>query len=107
MDHSTLDIAGDLRQRGRRSQALTRVVEPALAPALFRRALRAVRRLGVSRLRDSYWTTFWLPASAAPAQVVEEAILALAKLAAPRGCRGMEWWIGRSYTTHVPVGFHF
>ncbi len=28
-------------------------------------------------------------------------------LASPRGCAGAEWWIGRSHTVDVPVGFHF
>ena len=39
---------------------------------------------------------------------VEEAVLALWRLAAPDArCAGAEWWIGRSYTNDVPVGFHF
>ena len=35
-------------------------------------------------------------------------MLALWRLAAPDArCAGAEWWIGRSYTNDVPVGFHF
>ena len=35
-------------------------------------------------------------------------MLALWPLAAPGpSCAGAEWWIGRSYTNNVPVGFHF
>src|SRR6267142_48579 len=30
-----------------------------------------------------------------------------AKLVRPRGCAGAEWWIGRAFTTRIPVGFHF
>src|SRR5205807_1087122 len=44
---------------------------------------------------------------AAPAHAVEEAVLALWPLAGARRCGGAEWWIGRAYTTDVPVEFHF
>jgi hypothetical protein len=85
-----------------------RVFESALAEPLLRRARRAIGRLGTQRLRESYFTTFWLPRGAAPAHAVEEAALALFSLAAPvRSCAGAEWWIGRSYSTAVPIGFHF
>lgn len=84
-----------------------RVIEPALPPGLFRRARAAVKRLGTSRLQKSYWTTFWLPRSAKAAHPIEEAVVALARFAAPARASGMEWWIGRSYTSAVPIGFHF
>jgi hypothetical protein len=59
-------------------------------------------------LRHSYFTTFWLPRDEQPANAIEEAVAALWRIAAPgRRCAGAEWWIGRSYTTDVPVGFHF
>ena len=87
---------------------LVRVVDSALPADLLRRARRAIGRLGTGRLRESYFTTFWLPRGATPAHAVEEAVLALWHRAAPGpGCAGAEWWIGRSYTTQVPIGFHF
>jgi hypothetical protein len=87
---------------------LVRVRDGALDDALVRRARRAIRRLGTERLRQSYFTTFWLPRGASPANPVEEAVLALWRAAAPGPrCAGAEWWIGRSYTNDVPVGFHF
>ncbi|TMA84586.1 MAG: 2OG-Fe(II) oxygenase [Deltaproteobacteria bacterium] len=94
-------------QRGSRSQALVRVIEAALPPPLVRRARKAIARIGSERLRQSYFTTFWLPRRAAPAHAVEEAVLALWPLAGARRCAGAEWWIGRAYTTDVPVEFHF
>ena len=84
-----------------------RVIDAALPDALVRRARAAVSRLGRERLRSSYFTTFWLPRGVSPAHVVEEAALALWKLARPRGCAGAEWWIGRSHTTRIPLEFHF
>ena len=90
------------------SPHIAHLVEGALSPALFRRARRAIARLGTEKLRESYFTTFWLPRGAPPALVLEEAVLALWETAAPgRGCAGAEWWVGRSYTTEVPIGFHF
>jgi len=102
------------------------VRESALPPALFRRARQAIRRLGTERLRQSYFTTFWMPLGggrpkgkaavlavpaagldARPAHALEEAVLALARIARPRGCTGAEWWLGRSFTTDVPIEFHF
>jgi len=83
------------------------VIEGALPAALVRRARAAIARLGSERLRRSYFTTFWLPRRSAPAHPVEEAVLALWALARPRGCAGAEWWIGRAYTTSIPVEFHF
>lgn len=94
-------------RRGARA-ALARVRDGALADALVRRARRAIGRLGTERLRESYFTTFWLDRGDAAANAVEEAVLALWKVASPGPrCTGAEWWIGRSYTTDVPVGFHF
>jgi hypothetical protein len=87
---------------------LARVRDGALPDGLVRSARRAVARLGRERLRQSYFTTFWLARGEEPANAVEEAVLALWRLAAPgKRCTGAEWWIGRSYTTDVPVGFHF
>ncbi len=84
-----------------------RVIDAALPDPLVRRARAAIWRLGRERLRSSYFTTFWLPRGVSPAHVVEEAALALWKLARPRGCAGAEWWIGRSHTTRIPLEFHF
>src|SRR5919201_6201750 len=108
MDQSAFDIdAADLPQRGRRSQALVRVIDDALPDALVRRARAAIARLGSERLRQSYFTTFWLPRGSRAAHPVEEAVLALWRLARARGCAGAEWWIGRAHTTSIPVEFHF
>lgn len=81
--------------------------EGAAPEALVARARRAIGRLGGERFARSYWTTFWLARGAAPSGPVEELALALWAVARPRGCVGVEWWLGRSYTTRVPVGFHF
>jgi hypothetical protein len=107
MDHSGVDIAGDLPQRGIRSQALVRVIDAALADDLVAEARRAVARLRETRLRQSYFTTFWLAREAVPRNSVERAVRALEKLARPRRFAGAEWWIGRSYTNDVPIEFHF
>jgi hypothetical protein len=89
-------------------QDLVRTFENALPVELFRRARRAIGWLGPVRLRESYFTTFWLPGGATPLNAVEEAVLALSALASPAGrWSGAEWWIGRAYTTDVPIGFHF
>ena len=104
----------DLPQRGARSQAgrrkkvaLVRVIDAALPELLVRRARAAIARLGGERFRESYFTTFWLPRGAAPAHAVEEAVVSLRRLAGVRDDAGAEWWIGRTYTTRVPIGFHF
>jgi hypothetical protein len=83
------------------------VIDGALPGPLFRRARRAIGRLGAKRLRESYFTTFWFTRESRPAHPVEEAVLGLASLAAPRRWSGAEWWIGRAYTTDLPIGFHF
>lgn len=83
-----------------------RVIEPALPEALVRRARRAIARLGSERFRESYFTTFWLERGESPGNAVEEAVLALWKGTGTR-CAGVEWWIGRSYTSRPPIEFHF
>jgi hypothetical protein len=108
MDQSEFDIgSADLPQRDGRSQALVRVIDGALPEVLVRRARAAIARIGSERLRESYFTTFWLPRGTAAGNAVEEAVLALWRIARPRGCAGVEWWIGRAHTTRVPVDFHF
>lgn len=84
-----------------------RVIDAALPAALVRRARAAIARIGTERLRQSYFTTFWLPKGAPAAHPLEEAVLELWRLARPRGCTGAEWWIGRAHTTRIPVEFHF
>jgi hypothetical protein len=87
---------------------LARVIDDVLDERLVERVRRAIERLGTEGLREGYFTTFWLPRGEPPANAVEEAVQALWSVAAPgRRCTGAEWWIGRSYTTEVPVGFHF
>jgi hypothetical protein len=110
MDQSgAVDIRADLPHRGPAAQAaLARVIDSALPEALVRRARAEIARLGTERLRESYFTTFWLANGRAPALAVEEAVLALRALAAPPGAiAGAEWWIGRSYTNALPIDFHF
>src|SRR3954465_4971557 len=107
MDQSEFDIAADLPQRGRRSQALVPGIDDALPDPLVRRARAAIARIGTERLRQSYFTTFWLARGAAAAHPGEEAVAALWRGAGPRLCVGAEWWIGRAHTTRVPVEFHF
>jgi len=84
-----------------------RAIDAALPDRLVRRARAAISRIGAERLRSSYFTTFWLPSGAEPEHSLEEAVLALWKLAGPRACAGAEWWVGRAHTTRIPVGFHF
>ncbi|MBL8950592.1 MAG: hypothetical protein JNK82_07445 [Myxococcaceae bacterium] len=108
--------------------ALT-ITDGALPDPLFRRVLAAVRGLGESALRTTYQTTFWFPAGAEPACVVEEAVRELWPCvwagsavhqaaeqngrspatftgAAPAGGRGAEWWLSRMRTSNVQVDFH-
>ena len=82
------------------------MIDGALPDPLVRRARAAVSRLGAERFRESYFTTFWLPRGAKPSNVVEELVLALSPQVRVR-CAGVEWWIGRTYTTRVPIEFHF
>jgi 2-oxoglutarate-Fe(II)-dependent oxygenase superfamily protein len=107
MDQSFDIGSADLPHRGQRSQALVRVIDGALDDALVRRARAAIARIGSERLRQSYFTSFWLPRGAPAAHAVEEAVIGLWRLARPRGCAGAEWWIGRAHTTRIPVEFHF
>ena len=72
--------------------------EDALPEPLFRRLVYAVEAVGTERMENmgSYSTTFWLPAGAKPANVVEECVEQLCALIQPgRDCMGMEWWLGR------------
>ncbi len=82
------------------------MIDAALPETLVRRARAAVARLGTERFRESYFTTFWLPRGAPPGNVLEEAALRLARHARVK-CAGLEWWIGRTYTTRVPIEFHY
>ncbi len=85
---------------------LVRTLDGALPAALVRRARAAIAHLGSERMRESYFTTFWLARGAQPAHAVEEAVAALMRWARIR-CAGAEWWIGRAYTTDLPIEFHF
>ena len=82
------------------------MIDAALPDPLVRRARAAVARLRGERFRESYFTTFWLPRGAPPGNVLEEAALRLARHARVK-CAGLEWWIGRTYTTRVPIEFHY
>ncbi|GAC1343654.1 MAG: hypothetical protein NVSMB23_17710 [Myxococcales bacterium] len=87
----------------------------AVAPeAAVQRARRAIGRLDKAYLDESYFTTFWLPRVSltgprrARRHPVEELVALLwATAKPPRGCAGVEWWIGRAYTDALPIGFHF
>lgn len=84
-----------------------RVIDAALPGALVSRGRRAISALGGERFRESYFTSFWLARGARPAHVLEQMVVALWKLARPRRCAGAEWWIGRAYTSRLPIEFHF
>jgi hypothetical protein len=86
---------------------LVRVIDHALPDALVRRARAGIARIGSERLRQTYFTTFWLERDATPAHAVEEMVLGLWRQAGALRCKGAEWWIGRAYTTRIPVEFHF
>jgi hypothetical protein len=90
----------------KKKNSLVRVIDGALSEALVGRARRAIARLGRERLRESYFTTFWLARGERPQNAVEEAVAALRDRAGVR-CAGVEWWIGRTHTTRVPIEFHF
>jgi hypothetical protein len=89
-----------------KNSPLVRVIDGALPDALVNRARRAIARLGSERLRESYFTTFWLARGAPPANVIEECVLALAKRLRVQ-CAGYEWWIGRAYAHRMPIEWHF
>lgn len=87
-------------------EPLVQLIEGALPEALFRRLLRRVGALGSERLRNTYQTTFWYDFGE-PANVVEEAILALRpRVVGRRRIAGVEWWLSRMSTTDVRVDFH-
>lgn len=84
-----------------------RVFETALSSALFGRIVSAVRDIGDENLKDGYSTSFWFPKDAKPANIVEETITALIKLAVPPAAHtGTEWWLGR-LRYGKPLNFHF
>ena len=84
-----------------------RVFEAALPGVIFDRIVSAVRDIGDENLENGYSTTFWFPRVAEPANIVEETIAALIKLAVPpTTCIGTEWWLGRlGYDKNLD--FHF
>ena len=93
------------------------MIEDAAPTALAARAARLFARVGTQRMKEGYWTTFWMPLGAQPAQGTSNAFEDLAVALLPhalakagpdaRKIVGVEWWLGRSYTNHIPVGFHF
>ena len=83
------------------------MIDEAAQGPLLARAQRLLGRLGTQSLRQGYWKTFWLARARAPAHALEELARALGSHVGLPGCAGIEWWLGRSYTTRVPVGFHF
>ena len=85
---------------------LVKVIDGALPDGLVTRSRRAIARLGSERLRESYFTTFWLAKEAVPRNVIEEAVAALSRQVKVR-CAGYEWWIGRAYADRMPIEFHF
>jgi hypothetical protein len=125
MDCSVPQRTLGAQARSDKRTSLVQIFERGLPDSLFRRARAAIGRLGGERLKQSYWTTFWMPlddhasalrlrpaprraGSSAPHHALEEAVLALAPLAlGGRRALGAEWWIGRTYTTRVPIEFHF
>ncbi len=90
------------------TRRLARTIDDAASEPRVRRARRLLARLGRQQLRQSYWTTFWMPRDAEPAHALEELVAELWHVAAPGPrCAGAEWWLGRAHTTRIPVGFHF
>jgi hypothetical protein len=81
--------------------------EDALPAPLFRRLVRAVRKVGTERLAESYNTNFWFAAGAKPGNVVEEVITRLFRVVRPGPrCIGVEWWLGRlPYGKSLPMHF--
>lgn len=96
---------------------LATVIDAAAPPALVSRAARLFTRLGTQRMKEGYFTTFWFPLGAQPARAPANAFEALALALLPHArakagpaaerIAGLEWWLGRSYTNRVPLGFHF
>jgi hypothetical protein len=89
------------------------VIDSAAPAALLGKAGRLFARLGEQRMKEGYFTTFWLPSGAPPAHAFEELAISLSahglRSAGERAreIAGLEWWLGRSYTNHIPLGFHF
>jgi len=89
-------------------QQLARIIDDAVPEPLLRRARSLLRTLGTEQIRESYWKTFWLPRDTPPSHALEDLVKALWPLAAPDDkTLGAEWWIGRTHTTKIPIGFHF
>jgi len=84
----------------KKKKSLVRVIDGALSETEVSRARRAIARLGRERLRESYFTTFWLARGERPQNAVEEAVAALRDRAGVR-CTGVEWWIGRTFRSMV------
>ena len=82
--------------------ALLTVIDDAVPAALLARARRKIAGLGDE---ISYWKTFWFELGE-PSNVVEELALALRPRVPLKRLAGVEWWIGRMRTTHVPLDFH-
>jgi hypothetical protein len=93
------------------------VIENAAPAAVVSRAARLFTRLGTQGMKEGYWTTFWMPLGAQAAHGASNAFEELAVALRPHALAtaganaakivGVEWWLGRSYTNHIPVGFHF
>jgi hypothetical protein len=85
-------------------------------PALLYRNDSALPVRDITRLRlrvqrigraASYWKTFWHALEDRPDNIVATAVPALLDhLPSKAGISGVEWWIGRMRTTHVPLDFH-
>lgn len=86
--------------------SLVHLIDAALPASLFKRLLRAVRKVGRERLARTYQTTFWFDFQE-PSCVPEQAILLL-RDRLPRGLRvaGVEWWLSRMRATDVQLDFH-
>ncbi len=84
---------------------LLTVTDEAVPPAAFSRLHRKLRQIGDGA---SYWRTFWHPIDAPPANAVEAVIADLRHHLppSPRRIQGVEWWIGRTFTTDVKLDFH-
>jgi hypothetical protein len=79
----------------------------ALPAPLFRRLVRAVRKVGTERLAESYQTNFWFASGTEPKNIVEEVITRLFPLVRPGPkCLGVEWWLGR-LPYGKSLGMHF
>lgn len=83
-----------------------RRAEDALPPRLFGQLRRAVKGLGLERLKSTYQTTFWFDLTE-PRCLPEAAALALRPQIPPgRRVVGVEWWLSRMRTSDVQVDFH-